>query len=387
VPAAGHGEESRRDPNRQDDTMAESSLTQVDLERALAAVEEDLKMYGRQKKPGMTWMTADGRVFGAKADERGPIGGGKGYAKIVMDGDYRVSNLDELLEALKKVKTGQVVYVESDADIDCTTRVHIETLVLEIPSGVTLASNRGDRGSRGAVISSDTFATMPLLRAGGANVRITGLRIRGPDPKRRIYHHRRSFAEGRGHQYYYRFPKSEGIASDHPGLQVDNCELAGWSHAAVNLGRGRGHHIHHNYIHHNQYAGLGYGICLNESEALIEGNLFDYNRHSIAGTGRPGTSYEARHNVELGDSLSHCFDMHGGRDRKDGTQIAGTRIQIHHNTFRAQQTPVVIRGIPEKECRIFGNWFCRHEKMGEAASRPAVRCFEKTVVEGNKHGM
>jgi len=270
VPAAGHGEESRRDPNRQDDTMAESSLTQVDLERALAAVEEDLKMYGRQKKPGMTWMTADGRVFGAKADERGPIGGGKGYAKIVMDGDYRVSNLDELLEALKKVKTGQVVYVESDADIDCTTRVHIETLVLEIPSGVTLASNRGDRGSRGAVISSDTFATMPLLRAGGANVRITGLRIRGPDPKRRIYHHRRSFAEGRGHQYYYRFPKSEGIASDHPGLQVDNCELAGWSHAAVNLGRGRGHHIHHNYIHHNQYAGLGYGICLNESDRSPE---------------------------------------------------------------------------------------------------------------------
>jgi len=57
---------------------------------------------------------------------------------------------------------------------------------------------------------------------------------------------------------------------------------------------------------------------------MIERNWFNHNRHSIAGTGKPGCGYLACHNVEAGTSLSHCFDMHGGRDRKDGTDTAGT---------------------------------------------------------------
>jgi hypothetical protein len=111
---------------------------------------------------------------------------------------------------------------------------------------------------------------------------------------------------------------------------------------------------------------------------LIEYNLFNWNRHSIAGTGRPGNSYVARHNVELGVSLSHCFDMHGGRDRKDGTNIAGTSIEIYNNTFRAQQTPVVIRGVPEDKCVVHHNWFPRHSE-----AKRAVRSSGKTKVFSN----
>ena len=47
-------------------------------------------------------------------------------------------------------------------------------------SGVTLASNRGCKGSEGAVIYSEAFQTRPLIRALGPDVRITGLRLRGP---------------------------------------------------------------------------------------------------------------------------------------------------------------------------------------------------------------
>jgi len=86
----------------------------------------------------------------------------------------------------------------------------------------------------------------------------------------------------------------------------------------------------------NQRNGLGYGVSHGYGKnisSLVECNLFDYNRHSIAGTGVPGNSYEARNNVELGASLSHNFDMHGGKGRRDGTDIAGTKILIHHNTF------------------------------------------------------
>ena len=45
--------------------------------------------------------------------------------------------------------------------------------------------------------------------------------------------------------------------------------------------------------------------------------------------GAAASGYEARNNVEMGRSLSHCFDMHGGRDRKDGTDVAGGWMHVH----------------------------------------------------------
>ena len=325
---------------------------------------------------GQTWVEIDGQTYGARPDELGPIGGGEGYTRIVTGGDYRVSTVDELREALAKAQTGEVVYVEGDADIDCTTLVFAEKLVLQIPEGVTLAGNRGHEGSRGGIIYSDAFATSPLIRILGPNVRITGLRIRGPDPKRRLDHHRRSFSgenrKERGHKYYYKFPCSRGISTEFSGLTVDNCELSGWSHAAMYLSKGQDHHIHHNYIHHNQYNGLGYGVSHGygeQSGSLIECNLFDYNRHSIAGTGKPGNAYEARNNVELGVSLSHNFDMHGGRDRKDGTNIAGDWMKVHHNTFRGTRVAaIVIRGVPQDQAEIHHNWFFHPKPAGNVVS-------------------
>ena len=122
-------------------------------------------------------------------------------------------------------------------------------------------------------------------------------------------------------------------------------------------------------------------MCLNTAASLIEHNVFSWNRHSIAGTGRLGCSYVARHNVESGASLSHCFDMHGGRDRNDRTNIAGTSIEIYNNMFRASQTPIVIRGVPQKKCEIHHNWFPKH---GRAAQ--AVQGSAKTKVKNNAYG-
>src|SRR5690606_6776055 len=128
-------------------------------------------------------------------------------------------------------------------------------------------------------------------------------------------------------------PNSNGILTTANALEVDNCEIMGWSHAGVVLERGSNHRVHHNHIHHNRRHGLGYGVVLNQSVALIDHNLFDYCRHHIAGTGRPGSGYEASNSVCLTNANSHLFDMHGGRDRKDNTTIAGTWMKIHHNTF------------------------------------------------------
>ena len=328
-----------------------------------------------------TWVEIDNTVYGARPDERGPIGGGNGYANITTKGDYTVKDLDALLDALSKAKAGQTIFIPAETVIDLTARIYIEQLVLDVPEGVTLAGDRGYGGSKGALLTSDALKTPVMIRAGGPGVRITGLRIHGPNPKRYLEHHRRSFGEGGGgHKYYYKFPTSNGITTRYPRLEVDNCEISGFSHAGVYLLTAQGHHIHHNHIHHCQYQGLGYGVCHNTASSLLEYNLFNWNRHSIAGTGRPGNSYVARHNLELGVSLSHCFDMHGGRDRKDGTNIAGTSIEIYNNTFRARQTPVVIRGVPEEKCEVHHNWFLRHSEAGQA-----VRSSGKTKVFSNAY--
>ena len=323
-----------------------------------------------------------GTTYGATADERGPIGGGQGYAGIVTKGDFVVKDLDALLDALTKARAGQTVFIPGETEIDLTARIYVEQLVLVLPASVTLAGERGNNGSRGALLTSDALRTPVMIRAGGPGVRITGLRLRGPCPKRYLDHHRRSFGPaGGGSTYYYKFPTSDGITTQHPRLEVDNCEISGFAHAGISLVQGDGHRLHHNFIHHCQYNGLGYGVSHDRASSLIECNRFDWNRHSIAGTGRPGCSYVARNNVELGESLSHCFDMHGGRDRKDGTDIAGTTIEIHSNTFRAPQPAVVIRGVPEEKCDVHHNWFPRH-----AQPQQAVHAAAKTSVADNAYG-
>jgi hypothetical protein len=343
-----------------------------------------------------TYVEVDGVVYGAKPDERGPIGGGVGYTEQLAEGDFTVSDLNSLLAALAEAEAGEVVFIPGETEIDLTARIYIEDLVLEVPAGVTLAGDRGQDGSQGALLTSDALDTPVMIRTLGPDVRITGLRIRGPNQKRYLDHHYRSFTRDEsgdgyryhdgqdprgGHSYYYKFPVQRGIETRHDTLRVDNCELSGFGHSAISLQAGKDHQVHHNFIHHCQYQGLGYGVCLNEAFARIEYNLFDWNRHSIAGTGRSGSGYIARHNVELGTSLSHCFDMHGGRDRKDGTDIAGSAIEIANNTFRAPETPIIIRGVPEQACRVYHNWFPMHDSPAEA-----VVAEERTLVEDNAYG-
>ena len=232
-----------------------------------------------------TWVKIGDTVYGAKPDKRGPIGGGAGYVSTIRKGDYTVKDLDGLLDALSKAKPGQVVFIPGERIIDLTARIYVERLVLELPGGVTLAGARGHDGCKGAMLTSDALKTPVMIRVTGPDARITGLRIRGPNPKRHLSHHRRAFGPGGGgNTYYYKFPTSDGIRTTHPRLEVDNCEISAFSHAAIFLRKGDGHRIHHNYIHHCQYNGLGYGICHDTASSLIEYNLFNRNRHSIAGT-------------------------------------------------------------------------------------------------------
>ena len=330
-----------------------------------------------------SWVEIQNMVYGAKPDESGPIGGGEGYRNIIITGDFVVQGFDDLLNALSVAEAGQVIFIPSDTWIDLTTHIYIDELVLEIPEGVTLAGDRGYNGSEGALLSTNSLKTPVMIRAKGPDVRITGLRIQGPNPNQHLEHHKRSFGEnGLGREYYYRFPVSRGITTEHAGLEVDNCEVSGFSACGIYLIKGEGHHIHHNFIHQCQYAGLGYGVSHGAASSLIERNFFNENRHSLAGTGVPQCGYIARHNIELGISLSHCFDMHGGRDRKDSTDIAGTTMEIYNNTFRAPERAVVIRGVPEEKCEVYQNWFVKHQDVEQAVHGIS----NKTIVFNNVYG-
>ena len=310
-------------------------------------------------------------TFGAAPDALGPIGGGEGYKNIVIKGDFTVNTEDELIDALAKAKPGQVVYVADAAELDFTLRVMLEKLVLQMPGGVTLASGRGNNGSQGALICSDEFATFPLIKVTGENARITGLRIQGPDPKMRWTEIPKLFERG-GQELYYKFPVSTGIQTAFSGLEVDNCEISGWSAAGVQSSAGT-FHVHHCYIHHCQRRGLGYGVSADASDTLIDHNIFDYCRHSIQCSGYSTAGYEACHNIFLDHGILSSCDVHGGGDRGDGTNIAGNWVKVHHNTFKGKWrgsksqgegkcVPAVgIRGVPVKGGEIHHNWFCHSE--------------------------
>jgi hypothetical protein len=94
------------------------------------------------------------------------------------------------------------------------------------------------------------YTNVVLFLTGGEGVRITGLRLRGPDPERRTAQMEQWHKEGR----YYALENSDGIRCGHAGLEVDNCELSGWTHAAVYLMRGA---IRARIHHHNTFQATG----------------------------------------------------------------------------------------------------------------------------------
>ena len=287
-------------------------------------------------------------TYGADANPTGnPVGGGDGYTKIVSrsSADFIVDTTSELVSALSSAQSGDIVWVEENANIDMSSRT------TTIRAGVTLASNRGEDGSNGGRIYQ-TSAGSRLFTIGGQNVKITGLRLEGPQKD--------TSASG---------STNVGIYTTYRNLEVENCEIFGWGNAAIGIvGTGgsdmkTGAYIHHNYIHHNQVAGLGYGVCLSSGGvALVEANYFDYCRHAITGAGMAGDGYEARYNICGPNWITtspHNFDMHGVAS--GSTTIAGDTIKIHHNTFMGttsqMPTCIAIRGVPRDGAYIDHNWF------------------------------
>ena len=291
---------------------------------------------------GLAPSMAQDESFGCEANPTGdPIGGGPGYRDIRTSGDFVVKTPDAFLDALKKAKAGQVIFVPEGVEIDLTGKQR-----LQIPGGVTLAGTRGLKGSAGARIFTTQRKTSPLLSTAGDEVRLTGLRFEGPSPESD------KIAEN-----------SNFLRTSQYGLEVDNCEVYNWNISGVGVSQGATNvHVHHCFIHHCQRSGYGYGVSLGGADVKIIACKFDYCRHHVACSGTPGSIYEAAYNIILPNANGHYFDMHGGRDRGDATDIAGDWMEVHHNTFQGTHRAVVIRGVPSQGAKIHHNWFAKPPK-------------------------
>jgi PKD repeat protein len=294
--------------------------------------------------------------FGAESNPTGnPIGGGAGYTRIISETDsrvkYVVSTATELITALRSAKSGDVVFIKGTAVIDMTANPAIT-----IPAGVTLASDRGLNGSLGALIKRTKNVNggwgEQIFIAGGNNVRLTGVRLEGE-----MYPQDYGNKAGETYEQQYLV----GIyAKERTGYEVDNCELRGFAWSAVVSDNCVQSSVHHNYIHHNQARGEGYGVALYGGTSIIEANIFDYNRHSITGTGYSGEGYEARYNIVKGNGNAiggHHFDVH--QDERGGS-FAGNLYKIHHNTFQdgnGKMASIAIRQRPVTGMYIDHNVF------------------------------
>ena len=161
-------------------------------------------------------------------------------------------------------------------------------------------------------------------------------------------------------------------------------------------------HIHDNYIHHNQaVGGDGYGVTVGDGGyALIERNVFDWNRHAIEGDGSPGTGYVATANLVLENGglhrwipfpgfwvHTHQFDMHGTEDcgvwdifsdALANCGDAGLSMFIRQNTFfYASDHAIKLRGTPEVGMFVGQNVFANHLRFADAATQEETGLVEE----------
>lgn len=248
----------------------------------------------------------------------------------------------EELKALLEHKE-QYIYIAGDVTID----VPNEKGALKIGSNQTVFSSRSVSSDGGRLLVAEKYDSnadeYPVIYVASGG-RLSSLRIEGPV------------------QVSDTVKKTIGIQTevDSVNVMIDNSEIYGWPWTGVSIKKSRDANIHHNYIHHNIKSGLGYGVVVQNGHATanIECNIFDYNRHAVAGSGGSGEGYYATHNLVMqggGRDAYHQFDMHAD---SDAPEYGGSFFVASHNWFNfgdygtSNRSSIMIRGVPRKEVAV-----------------------------------
>lgn len=269
---------------------------------------------------------------------------------------------------------------------------------IPIWSNVQIVGERGFLASRPTLYSEDTSEKRSTFAIVGNDVSIRGIHFDGRKPYNR---------NSTRVPYVSALTVVQDVETKQGRnvLIADN-EFEGWSNAGVSLNGihgnvmrsdyqrgwkvpvpydGRLVRIENNYMHHNTMDGGGYGVVVaGGAYGHIEGNVFDTNRHAVAGTGRAHSGYVARHNYVLQGGVkqegywNQHFDMHGEPASGYGG-AAGVRVEIAFNTIRGEQEyscfvtclksrpAVMLRGKPTDGMYFNGN-VAVHDDLDEAVS-------------------
>lgn len=319
--------------------------------------------------------------------------------RVVID-PTTVSPVRVLLGGLSSTNPAQTVEL-CDVDLDLTGLTGIaigdnRSLV------ASPACARGPRNLGPRIFVTDRRGDAPLFTIQGDHVVVSGFRLQGPT---------NGIGEGD--------LKEKGIvispsASAAPiqSVEISNMEIFYWSGEGVQVidnvamaERGRlfntnvgAVHIKGNYFHHNQHDdGDGYGVEVAAGAyALIEQNVFDQNRHDIAGGSRNTAAldysgYTVQDNLLLSRGGVHCseswyfalcawqcncwhthvIDMHGDQNAWYSSNnwecgTAGETLIIQRNTISyTAGLAIKIRGNPADKAVVDDNVF-KHGSRGDA---------------------
>jgi hypothetical protein len=258
-----------------------------------------------------------------------------------------------------------------------------------------------------------------LLTIRGSNVTISGLTIEGP-------------TSGTGSGTNNIETGIEVCITDATdptpvqGILISNVDVHRWSGAGIevvgtnwrckNPGRMSfanvgGVTIENSFIHHNRhYDGYGYGVVVsNGGYALIRNNVFDFNRHAIAGDSRSddGThysGYKVQGNLILAGGGVHChegltsnfpcwqthqIDMHGTESDTFYSHccgIAGETLLIEYNTILYTAGEAIkVRGDPLDTAIVEGNVFAHSSEDDAIEQNATYRAVPDPLRRGVKY--
>jgi FG-GAP-like repeat/Right handed beta helix region len=268
-----------------------------------------------------------------------------------------------LRQALRTPDT--TIRVQTGVELDLSNLGAYESM--PVARGVSLIGTRTPRDPGPRLYTRNRPKRLFVIREN--DVRITGLRIEGPDL---------DVAGGDLRATAIYISPDDDVRLDR--IEIDNNELYGWNGSAIGVNDDAGRisyatnpsavRIHDNFIHHNQHPNsAGYGVVIGDGAyALIEQNVFDYNRHAIAGDGSDGSGYRAYRNLVLQHGgrhkrvfwgHTHQFDMHGQdncglgdifSDSLYNCGTAGHDVEIIRNSFLyTAGAAIKIRGTPQRK--------------------------------------
>lgn len=291
------------------------------------------------------------RNEGSTGSYPGAVGGGSEYVSQLSDTEKitqsdattTVSTASGLKNEVESASSGDVIWVDGNSEIEMSGEG-----IIEVGSGVTVASNRGQGGEGATIIDDEPNEDEPIFRLKGSDSRITGLKLIGFGDSSQPHDRDRT--------------RGMGIEVEADNVEIDNNYIDNFVGRCVSIS-GNDAHVHHNSITYCNKLGYGYLVVTVGENTLIESNYFNHYRHAIASNGGEDMSWTARYNVVGPDRQNHDFDVHGDSCGGDcGT--AGNYVEIYENTFQGEKTytdtgqpHVDIRGMPATDSVIRDNWF------------------------------